>query len=490
VATKVYMEALSPTMEEGRLVTWLKNEGDEVKEGDVLAEVETDKATMELVARGSGVLRKRMIGEGDTSNVGTVIAVIAGADEDVSALTGGAEAVAAQAPSTTEAPAPGRAEAVAAGGDVGRGAAAVAAAGQTEEDQAERGTPAEATPAGAAPTPTPDSGTRAATQEGQPSIVQAGGGGNGQQAGGRVRASPLARRLATEAGVEISGLQGSGPGGRIVKRDIQQAAAGGAQRPAAETAAPAPAAQAPAAEAPQAAAPATMPAAAASHDHPLTQMRKTIAKRLALSSGPVPHFYLTVEIDMGEAMALRKRINERFADQGIKVSPNDLIIKAVAAALRRHPFVNASWTGDAIRLYDVVHIGVAVAVEEGLITPVVRDADRKGVGEIATEVRELAGRARDKKLKPEEYSGSTFSISNLGMFGIEQFTAVINPPEAAILAVGAVEDRVVAVDGEVAVRPRMHVTLTCDHRVIDGATGAQFLQTLKGHLEDPMMMIA
>lgn len=488
MATKVYMEALSPTMEEGRLVTWLKNEGDEVKEGDVLAEVETDKATMELVARGSGVLRKRMIGEGDTSNVGTVIAVIAGADEDVSALTGGAEAVASQAPSTAEAPAPGRAEAVAAGGDVGRGAAAVAAAGQTEEDQAERGTPAEATPAGAAPTPTPDSGTRAATREGQPSIVQAGGGGNGQQAGGRVRASPLARRLATEAGVEISGLQGSGPGGRIVKRDIQQAAEGGAQRPAAEAAAPAPTAQAPAAEAPQAAAPAA--AGAASHDHPLTQMRKTIAKRLALSSGPVPHFYLTVEIDMGEAMALRKRINERFADRGIKVSPNDLIIKAVASALRRHPFVNASWTGDAIRLYDVVHIGVAVAVEEGLITPVVRDADRKGVGEIATEVRELAGRARDKKLKPEEYSGSTFSISNLGMFGIEQFTAVINPPEAAILAVGAVEDRVVAVNGEAAVRPRMHVTLTCDHRVIDGATGAQFLQTLKSYLEDPMMMIA
>ncbi len=491
MATKVYMEALSPTMEEGRLVTWLKNEGDEVKEGDVLAEVETDKATMELVARGSGVLRKRMIGEGDTSNVGTVIAVIAGADEDVSALTGGAEAAASQAPSTAEAPAPGRAEAAAAGGDVGRGAAAVAAAGQTEEDQAERGTPGEATPAGAAPTPTPDSGTRAATQEGQPSIVQAAGGGNGQQAGGRVRASPLARRLATEAGVEISGLQGSGPGGRIVKRDIQQAAGGGggAQRPAAETAAPAPAAQAPAAEAPQAAAPAAAPAAA-SHDHPLTQMRKTIAKRLALSSGPVPHFYLTVEIDMGEAMALRKRINERFADRGIKVSPNDLIIKAVAAALRRHPFVNASWTGDAIRLYDAVHIGVAVAVDEGLITPVVRDADRKGVGEIATEVRELAGRGRDKKLKPEEYSGSTFSISNLGMFGIEQFTAVINPPEAAILAVGAVEDRVVAVNGEVAVRPRMHVTLTCDHRVIDGATGAQFLQTLKGYLEDPMMMIA
>ncbi len=491
MATKVYMEALSPTMEEGRLVTWLKNEGDEIKEGDVLAEVETDKATMELVARGSGVLRKRMIGEGDTSSVGTVIAVIAGADEDVSALTGGAEAQASQGPASGVQPgdaAPRAVEAAQGGSDVAQASVALAGSEHTEQDQAERGTPGQDTPAGTAPTPVPGQKAAAGTQEGQPSIVQAGG-GNGQQAGGRVKASPLARRLATEAGVEISGLQGSGPGGRIVKRDIQQAAQGGAQRPAAETAMPA--AETAAVQAPQAAAPVPAPAAGvAAHDHPLTQMRKTIAKRLALSSGPVPHFYLTVEIDMGEAMALRKRINERFADEGIKVSPNDLIIRAVASALRRHPFVNASWTGEAIRLYDAVHIGVAVAVEEGLITPVVRDADRKGVGEIAQEVRELAGRARDKKLKPEEYTGSTFSISNLGMFGIEQFTAVINPPEAAILAVGAVEDRVVAVDGEMAVRPRMHVTLTCDHRVIDGATGAQFLQTLKGYLEDPMMMIA
>ncbi|HEX7243848.1 MAG TPA: pyruvate dehydrogenase complex dihydrolipoamide acetyltransferase [Longimicrobiaceae bacterium] len=493
MATKVYMEALSPTMEEGRLVTWLKNEGDEVKEGDLLAEVETDKATMELVARGSGVLRKRMIGDGDTANVGTVIAVIAGADEDVSALTGAAEATTSQAASATEAPAKETVEAVAAGGDVGKGAAALAAAGQTEEDQAERGTPAGATPAGAAPTPTPDAKTRAATGEGQPSIVQSGGGGsNGQREGGRVKASPLARRLATEAGVEISGLQGSGPGGRIVKRDIEQAAQGGAQRPAAAAAAPAAEAQAPAAEAAPTPAPVAAPAAAgAGHrDLPLTQMRKTIAKRLSQSIGPVPHFFLTVEIDMGEAMGVRKRINERFADQGIKVSPNDLVIKAVASALRRHPWVNASWTGESIRLFDVVHVGVAVAVEEGLITPVIRDADRKGVGEIAQEVKELAGRAREKKLKPEEYTGATFSISNLGMFGIEQFTAVINPPEAAILAVGAVEDKVVVVNGEMVIRPRMHVTLSCDHRVIDGATGAQFLQTLKKYLEDPMMMIA
>jgi pyruvate dehydrogenase E2 component (dihydrolipoamide acetyltransferase) len=285
-------------------------------------------------------------------------------------------------------------------------------------------------------------------------------------------------------------VQGTGPGGRIVKRDIEQAVAQGGTPPAA---AAQPQAQQPAAAA---AAPPSAPAVQPSTDaryreHPLSQMRKTIARRLSQSIGPVPTFYLTVEIDMGEAMALRARINERFKDQGIKTSPNDLVIKAVAVALRRHPFVNAAWTGDAIHLYEQVHIGVAVAIDEGLITPVVRDADRKGLTEIAAEVKELAGRAREKKLKPEEFTGSTFSISNLGMFGIEEFTAIINPPEAAILAVGAVGPKVVVDDeGNMAIRQRMRVTLSCDHRVIDGATGAAFLQTLKQYLEDPMMMVA
>jgi len=241
---------------------------------------------------------------------------------------------------------------------------------------------------------------------------------------------------------------------------------------------------------PQAAAPAAPKPTADGHDVQVSQMRKAIAKRLSMSSGPVPHFYLTVEIDMGEAMKMRARINERFAGEGVKVSPNDLVIRAVAGALRKHPWVNASWAGDTIRLYDRVNIGVAVAVEEGLITPVIFDADRKGVSEISREVKELAGRAREKKLKPEEYTGSTFSISNLGMFGIEEFTAVLNPPEAAIMAIGASVDKVVAVNGEVQIRPRMRVTLTCDHRVIDGATGAEFLRTFKSYLEDPMLMIA
>jgi pyruvate dehydrogenase E2 component (dihydrolipoamide acetyltransferase) len=286
--------------------------------------------------------------------------------------------------------------------------------------------------------------------------------------------------------MQIGGVQGSGPGGRIVKRDVEQAVAQGGTQP---QAAAAQAQQS--AEAAPSAAPVAPSTDARYREHPLSQMRKAIARRLAQSIGPVPTFYLTVEVDMGEAMALRARINERFKDQGIKTSPNDMVIKAVSMALRKHPFVNAAWTGDSIHLYEQVHIGVAVAIDEGLITPVIRDADRKGVSEIAVEVKELAGRAREKKLKPEEYTGSTFSISNLGMFGIEEFTAIINPPEAAILAVGAVGPKVVVDDeGNMAIRQRMRMTLSCDHRVIDGATGAQFLQTLKQYLEEPMLMVA
>jgi pyruvate dehydrogenase E2 component (dihydrolipoamide acetyltransferase) len=473
MATKVYMEALSPTMEEGRLITWLKKEGEDVAEGDLLAEVETDKATMELVARGSGVMRKQLLGDGDTANVGSLIAVIAEADEDIEGIVGEG-AVAEQSASTAEAPAE---EAVEKAGASG---AAVAAAGQTEPHQAQKGE------GGAVESAAPSAGGGVGGETGAAAETVGPDAGNGGAAGGRLRASPLARRLAAEGGVDLSNLQGTGPGGRIVKRDIEVALEGAAAEPAAEPAGPAEREEAVSAPAPAAA-----PAAGARYrEIPLSQMRKTIAKRLTQSIGPVPHFFLTSEIDMAEAMAFRKKINERYADEGIKVSPNDLLIKAVAAALRKHPWVNSAWTGEAIRQYDEIHIGVAVAVDEGLITPIVRDADRKGIGEIAQEVKELAGRAREKKLKPEEYTGGTFSISNLGMFGIVEFTAVINPPEAAILAVGAIEDKVVPVDGEAAVRPRMRVTLSCDHRVVDGATGAQFLQTLKSFLEDPMMMLA
>ncbi|HEY0305904.1 MAG TPA: pyruvate dehydrogenase complex dihydrolipoamide acetyltransferase [Longimicrobiales bacterium] len=428
MATKVHMEALSPTMEEGRLVTWLKKEGDQVSEGDVLAEIETDKATMELVARGSGVLRKQMIAEGGSAPVGTVIGVIAGADEDISSI---------------------------AGESVGGGAQAAPAKAEPPKEAEKKETPkpeakpaAQSTATQTAPPPQPAAPT------------------NG---GGRAKASPLAKRLAAEAGLELKSVQGSGPGGRITKRDIEAAATQ-----------PAPAAGR---------APARAPSGADYEDIPLSQMRKTIAKRLATSLGPIPTFYLTIEVDMTHLQGARERVNAIMEAQGVKVSINDFIIKAVAAALRQHPEVNAQWTDTSIRRFNRVHIGVAVAVEDGLITPVVRDADALGVAEISQQVRELAKRARDRKLQPEEYTGATFSISNLGMFGIDEFTAIINPPEAAILAVGRVEDKVVAHFGEIVAQPRMRVTMSCDHRVIDGATGAKFLQTLRQYLEEPTMML-
>ena len=441
MATKVHMEALSPTMEEGRLAKWLKKEGDEVKEGDVLAEIETDKATMELVARGSGVLRSRTLDEGASAPVGTVIGIIAAPDEDISAVApssgGGAKPAAA---ATETKPAPQKPE-------------------RAAEPEAAK---APASAATAAPAATTAENAPAATQT--QAAPAAGGNGGGE----RVKASPLARKMAAESGVELHNVQGSGPGGRITKRDIESAGSG--QRSVARA-----------------------PSRAASSDDyedvPLTQMRKTIAKRLTTSIGPVPTFYLTIEADMTAMQRARENVNKRLEDSGIKTSINDFIIKAVAAALRQHPESNAQWTDTAIRRWNRVHIGVAVAVEDGLITPIVRDADQKGVAEISQEVRELAKRARDRKLQPEEYTGATFSISNLGMFGIDEFTAIINPPEAAILAVGRVEDKAVVENGEIVVQPRMRVTMSCDHRVIDGATGAKFLQTLKQYLEEPAMML-
>ena len=268
-------------------------------------------------------------------------------------------------------------------------------------------------------------------------------------------------------------MRGTGPGGRITKRDIEAAIESGI----AAAAAPAPAAAA------------FEELRAEVEEIPLSQMRKTIAKRLATSIGPIPTFYLTIDFNADRLNETRKQLNARLEASGQKVSLNDLILKATAAALARHPEINASWSDNAIRRYGRVHLGVAVAIEDGLITPVIRDADRKGVAQISREVRELAKRAREKKLKPEEYSGATFSVSNLGMYGIEEFTAIINPPESGILAVGAVEDRAVVVDGQIVVQSRCRITMSCDHRVIDGASGAVFLQTLKGFLEEPATML-
>ncbi|MCY3678671.1 MAG: pyruvate dehydrogenase complex dihydrolipoamide acetyltransferase [Gemmatimonadetes bacterium] len=449
MATRVHMEALSPTMEEGQVVTWLKAEGDPVAQGDILAEIETDKATMELVARGEGVLRKIFVAAGATAPVGDVIAVIGAEDEDIAAL------VASAGPAAT-APAATAAEPAATGAEPG------ARAGPGP--QAER-----ATQAGPATQAVPAAEAEPATQTGAPPALAATPVGTTPAATtGRIKASPVARRLAGELGIDLATVHGSGPNGRVIKRDVEAAAA------AAPTVAPA-----------------ITPALPDTEfvDVPLTQMRKTVARRLAESLGPVPHFFLTVDVDMTRALQARVRVNELLAAQGAKASLNDMVIKAAAVALTHHPECNAWWQGDSIRRFNRVHMGVAVAVPDGLITPVVRDAHAKGLGQISTEIRELAGRAREKRLQPHEYTGSTFSISNLGMFGIEEFTAVINPPEAGIIAVGAIEDRPVVVDGQVVVQPRMRITMSCDHRVIDGAQGARFLATLKSFLEEPAAIL-
>lgn len=436
MATKVMMEALSPTMEEGRLAKWLKDVGDVIKQGDVLAEVETDKAIMELVARGEGILRARLIEEDATCPVGETIGVIAAADEDISALTGGASAAApAAAPAPEAAP-----------------AAPV---------------PAAAPPA--APSAAPSAPPSAAAPP--------------REATGPVRSSPLARRLAAERGIALDHIAGSGPAGRVIRRDIEAASA------ATTTAASAAAAPAVAGSSRK-----DVPRDTASmhidgeyKDVALTQMRKTIARRLGESIGPVPTFYLTSEIDMTRVAQLREQMVA--AGDQFKVSVNDIVIKAVAIALTRHPECNAHWMGDSIRYFSAAHVGMAVATDDGLIVPVIRDAHLKGLGDIGKEARGLAKKARERKLQPAEYTGGTFSVSNLGMFGIDQFTAIINPPEAAILAVGTTETKPVWENGAFVPKQRMRVTMSCDHRIIDGAIGARFLQTLQQLLEAPMLML-
>jgi pyruvate dehydrogenase E2 component (dihydrolipoamide acetyltransferase) len=473
MATKVVMEALSPTMEEGRLVKWNKNEGDAVKSGDVLAEVETDKAVMELVARGDGVLRKRLANEGDASPVGTLLAVIAGPDENIDSIVG------ASAPAQPAQPAQSAQSGQAA--EVGQAAQSRGPASQAvaetkestekspvpqsaDQPQGEASTPPQqksGAPAGGAP-PAPRS---VAPRPAAPPPPK----GNGARpgSGGRQRSSPLARRLASEKGVQLGGIQGSGPGGRIVKRDIEKAkATGGAGRSAAAE---------------------RLATEGDYKDVPLTQIRKTIARRLAESNGPIPTFFLTAEFDVTRAAEMRTQLTE-MGDQ-YKVSFNDIVIKAVALALAEHPEVNAHWLGDKIRHFNRIHVAMAVAVDEGLITPVLFDADRLSLWDISARARDLATRARERKLTPEEYTGATFTVSNLGMFGIDQFTAIINPPEAGILAIGGSEEKPVVIDGSLEIRQRMRVTMSCDHRVIDGATGAKFLQTLKRYLENPLSLI-
>ena len=447
MATKVIMPKLSPTMEEGQISRWLKKEGDKVSMGEPLAEIDTDKATMEMQALGNGVLRKILIDEGQSAPLGQTIAVIGEPDEDIASLL-------------SEAPAP-----------------APAQPQQQEAKKQEQPQPAPEPP----PQPQPQAKSAAAASSAPAPASHAVDNGRQPQAApsdsGRMIVSPLAARMAAEAGIDLRSLQGSGPGGRIIKRDIEAALSQPQPAPAAAPGYPRVVETTRFQQA----------GASAYRDEPASEIRKVIAKRLVTSLGPVPHFFLTTDIEMNRAAEMRESI--KALDPDLKISINDIIIKVTAAALMQHPEVNASFQEKFVRYYEHADIGVAVAIEDGLITPVVRAANQKSLRQIAAEVRELAERARAKRLKPEEYTGATFSISNLGMFGIDEFTAVINPPEGAILAVGAMTAKPVVRENEIVIRQMMRVTMSCDHRVIDGATGAKFLQTLKKILENPLYLV-
>ncbi len=454
MAIPILMPALSPTMEHGRLAKWLVKEGDTVSPGDVIAEIETDKATMEVEATDEGTVARIVVPEGtDNVPVKAVIAVLAEEGED---------------PASVEIPEEGTGAAASAGGeaDPPDGAAEAAAS-------ATKAAPAEKVAASAAPKPAP---APAATDDGGK--------------GGRIFASPLARRMAKEAGIDLSLVKGSGPRGRIVKRDVEKAIAEGVKAPVAPAAA-------------------TGAAAAGLSDDqvfalyeegsydlvPLDSMRRTIAERLTLSKQTVPHFYLTVDCIIDRLLEARARINATAPKDADgrpewKLSVNDFIIKAWAMALKRVPAANATWSNAGVMLHHHVDVAVAVAIEGGLITPVIRRAEEKSLSVISREMRDLAARARGRKLMPEEYQGGATSISNLGMYGVKEFAAVINPPHATILAVGQGEPRPVVEDGEVKVRTVMTVTLSVDHRAVDGALGAQALAAFRELIEEPALMLA
>lgn len=437
MAIAVEMPKMTDTMEEGVLVAWMVEEGEAISAGDVIAQVETDKATMDVEAYDDGVLLKKVAAEGDALPIGGLIAVLGKAGEDVASVLAQYEQ----------------------GGD------------------------------GAVPAPAPDAQPDVAAQA---SASTPSGDGAPVEAGGRVKASPLARKLAVDHGLDLRTVRGSGPEGRIIKRDIEAMLAGEAvaSPPPAPVAAPAPVSTP--APAPRPAMPVASGEERGYASVRISQMRKTIARRLAESKYTAPHFYLTIDVKMERAVTVRQQLNAQAEAKGHqKISYNDLITKACAVALRQHPQVNASYMAEEgeVRQYTYIDIGIAVAVDEGLVTPVLRHADRKGLAELAAETRALAARARERKLQPDEMAGSTFTTSNLGMFGIEEFTAIINPPNACILAIGAIRDVPVVKDGEMVPGKRMKITLSCDHRVVDGATGAQFMDTLRQYLEEPLNLL-
>ncbi len=443
--TKVVMPKLSEAMETGKIIKWLKKEGDRIQGGDILAEIETDKADVEMEAFGAGVLRKVLVPAGEKAPVGTLIGVIAEPGDDIAAVL-------------ASAPAPAAAGVGAAGSASARNdtrsappaapTPSAASAPAPPPRPAVVSTPAPAAPAVNAPAvgiPAPTAPTAVAT--------------------GRVKASPLAKKIAAQAGVDLRLIRGTGPGGRIIRRDVDAAAV-------TVTAVPAAAPTVPAVE---------------YEDRPLSQIRATIAKRLPLSKAPVPHFYVTSEVAMDRAWELREELNALEGQP--KVSVNDLVVRACALALLRHPGVNASFQGESIRVWHRAHIGIAVALDDGLITPVLRDCQAKSLAQIAVEARDLVERARVRKLRVTELSGATFSISNLGMYDVVEFSAIINPPEGAILAVGSVRRVPVVDDGGLGVGRRMALTLSCDHRAMDGAMGARFLQDVKRLLEEPLRLL-
>jgi pyruvate dehydrogenase E2 component (dihydrolipoamide acetyltransferase) len=422
MAIEILMPALSPTMTEGKLAKWLKKEGDSVKSGDLIAEIETDKATMEFEAVDEGKIGKILVAEGTEGvAVNKPIAILLEDGEDMGSVK-------ASAPKAAPAAAP--------------------------------------TPVAAAPV----AGSPVAAQAAKPQAAAPASKNND-----RVFASPLAKRMATNAGIDLSAVKGSGPHGRVVKADVDQVIAGGGAKVAS-----APRAYVPSGPVPDFGQPYT--------EIPNSGMRKVIAKRLLESKQNVPHFYLTIEANIDELLALRAKLNAR-GGADYKLSVNDFVIKAVAAALRKVPAANATWTDEAIRRYENVDISVAVATPDGLITPIIRNADKKGLAVISNEMKDLAARAKDKKLKPEEFQGGGFSISNLGMFGIKEFSAIINPPQSCILAVGKAEQRPIVKNGAIAIATMMSCTLSVDHRSVDGAVGAEFMQAFQAIIEEPLTVL-
>ena len=409
MATKILMPKLSDTMTEGVILKWLRKEGDKIKQGEILAEIESDKADMELEAYDSGVVRKILIPEGGKAPIGALIAVIGATDEDISSLLSAAPAAPAKEakPEAKPSPAP-----------------------------AASAMPSAPPPPPVIPAPAPDDG--------------------------RLKASPLARRMAAENNIRLTSIAGSGPQGRIIKRDLEASLSGNA--------------------APGPIRPTATVVPGTAEEIELSPIRKTIAIRMAESKTTAPHFYVTVEIDMDPLIAFRDQLN---AASAAKISYTDILIKAAASTLMLHPQVNGTYLGDRMRLHHFAHIGVAVALESGLVTPVLRNCEQKGIASINAELRDLAERARNRKLKPEEYQGATFTVSNLGMFDVEDFVAIINPPEGAILAVGSIVEKPVVRAGAIVVGHTMKVTLSSDHRIIDGAVAARFLQDFKKMLENP-----